>query len=183
MLKKRFQTPRWRFVGEVGQFSVMRNTTVVHEQKERRPVWLLSAVGDASPPAWRSGSDNIEHKVTCDAIFSRVTTYVVNLNDSSQKESMDFCGEEIWTEETARADATEGVTPPGALRRCLRRVSALRVERGFGFFQQLDGGSSFKREQMGNKRFRYRRCRDERWKKRRAFVRKDEDVVSVEVER
>jgi hypothetical protein len=57
------------------------------------------------------------------------------------------------------------------------------MERGFGFFQQCDGRSSFERKQMSNQRLYYRGCCDERRKKGRAFVRKDEDMVGVEGER
>ena len=56
------------------------------------------------------------------------------------------------------------------------------MKRRFGFFQQFDGGSPFEREQMSNQRLSYSGCRNERWKKRWAFVRKDEDVVGVEGE-
>src|ERR1700712_3849256 len=59
--------------------------------------------------------------------------------------------------------------------RCLRRISAFRVQGRFSFFEQLDRRSSFERKQMGDQRLRYRRCGNERRKERRAFVRKDED--------
>jgi hypothetical protein len=83
----------------------------------------------------------MKRPVTCDALFSIITTYVVNADISRLLNgSANSLGRLMQRR----------VFYLRALHRGLRRVSALRVEPGFGFFQQRDGRSSFERKQMGN---------------------------------